>query len=232
MVSHDLRAPLTSIQMVHSMIEQDLEAVPDLSEYTMRNLTIARDNVNRLMALINNSTRPRQARIGDDDFAARPGAASALRPVGRRRPRSDSSEAQNKGRKWTLRPQTEAYFDGEKVIQIIVNLLSNAFKFSPAQSIVVISARPTNNGFIRLEVKDQGRGVPDNMQQKIFERFSQTKSEDGRNHKGSGLGLAICKAVAERHNGQIGVHSEAGQGSVFWFTLPLDEQSFVQSWAQ
>jgi signal transduction histidine kinase len=126
-------------------------------------------------------------------------------------------------------PKLEGYFDQEKLIQVIVNLLSNAYKFSPQSTQVRVVAVPTEGlekGFVRLAIIDQGRGVPLEMQAKIFERFRQTESADGRNQKGSGLGLSICKAIIEQHGGQIGVKSQDGNGSTFWFTVPSSVSIF------
>jgi len=71
-----------------------------------------------------------------------------------------------------------------------------------------------------VRVRDQGRGIPPSFREKIFERFRQVEASDARQKGGSGLGLAICKAIIEQHGGSIGVESEEGKGSVFWFRLP------------
>jgi signal transduction histidine kinase len=70
-------------------------------------------------------------------------------------------------------------------------------------------------------VKDQGRGVPAEHQQAIFERFHQVEGTDATEKKGTGLGLPICKQIIEQHGGDIGVRSQPGAGSTFWFTIPL-----------
>jgi signal transduction histidine kinase len=123
----------------------------------------------------------------------------------------------------------QAYFDQEKLIQVLINLLSNAYKFSPQSTQVRVVAVPTegvDKGFVRLAIIDQGRGVPAANQAKIFERFRQSEAADGRNQKGSGLGLSICKAIIEQHRGQIGVKSQDGNGSTFWFTVPNNQTVF------
>jgi len=228
MVSHDLRAPLTAIQMVHSMIEQDLEMQPQSDPDTQRNLAIARDNINRLMALINNLLDLEKLESGMMDLLPE---EQPLLPVVQKAVDAVSAIAQKN--KLTVGiyvdPTLEAYFDEEKIIQVIVNLLSNAYKFSPAQSQVRVVAVPTEGGekgHVRLAIIDQGRGVPEAMQAKIFERFRQTESADGRNQKGSGLGLSICRAIIEQHHGQIGVKSQDGSGSTFWFTVPINQAVF------
>jgi signal transduction histidine kinase len=76
---------------------------------------------------------------------------------------------------------------------------------------------------IELSVTDSGRGVPENMQETIFEKFKQVERSDETIKGGTGLGLAICKAIVERHSGRIGVRSKPGEGSQFWFQIPAVE---------
>jgi len=110
--------------------------------------------------------------------------------------------------------------DKERMVQVLVNLLSNAIKFSPANS--TITVRSTTSGpMLRLEVRDNGPGIPDNLQEKIFDRFQQVHIDDAKKLGGAGLGLAICKSIVEQHGGKIGVDSTPNAGATFWFTLPL-----------
>lgn len=113
------------------------------------------------------------------------------------------------------------HFDGDKnrLTQVLVNFLSNAIKFSPANSTLTISCQ-MRNGQLEVRVKDEGSGVPKELQGKIFERYEQTERKDATAHGGAGLGLNICAIIVRSHGGKIGVDSEPGQGSEFWFTLP------------
>jgi signal transduction histidine kinase len=99
----------------------------------------------------------------------------------------------------------------------LVNLLSNAIKFSPTGREVCVWAEEQGSR-VRIFVKDKGRGIPATHRQRIFERFFQVEVADKRD-QGTGLGLAICKAIVEHHGGRIGVESEMGVGSAFWFEL-------------
>jgi signal transduction histidine kinase len=116
---------------------------------------------------------------------------------------------------------TDATFmaDRDRILQVVVNLASNAIKFSPANSTVTLSSR-VRNGNIEIAVSDQGRGIRENDLPFIFDRFRQTESADGS--KGVGLGLAICKKLVELHGGQISVASREGRGSTFSFTIPYN----------
>jgi len=111
--------------------------------------------------------------------------------------------------------------DEDRLIQVMVNLLSNAIKFSPAGSTISIHA-PTTRKELEVKVKDQGRGIPAQHLEAIFERFWQVEATDARQRQGTGLGLAICKTIIEGHDGCIGAESIVGEGSTFWFRLPLD----------
>ena len=115
--------------------------------------------------------------------------------------------------------ETRVVGDLDRLVQVLVNLLSNAVKFSPPAGTVAVEVAE-RDGYAEVSVRDQGRGVPAHRREAIFERFEQVESSDARQKGGSGLGLAICKAIVEQHGGKIGVSSEPGHGSTFWFRIP------------
>lgn len=108
--------------------------------------------------------------------------------------------------------------DPGRLVQVVENLLANAYKYAPPRSLVQITAR-VNGETAEVVVRDQGPGIPRAMQGRIFERFFQV--EAGRSFGGLGLGLYISKALVQAHGGQIWVESVLGQGSAFHVTLPL-----------
>jgi signal transduction histidine kinase/DNA-binding response OmpR family regulator len=123
-------------------------------------------------------------------------------------------------------------FDGdpEKITQVLVNLVTNALKFSPPASPVNITAgllegrRETDHSkLIKISVTDQGIGIPEDEKLRIFEQFFQVQSGASRSYKGAGLGLYICRSFVELHSGKIWVESEEGKGSTFNFTLPVKQ---------
>jgi signal transduction histidine kinase len=110
--------------------------------------------------------------------------------------------------------------DGDRVIQILTNLIGNAIKFSPARSTVELSTSVTGHE-VRFDVADHGRGVEARDLDVIFEPFRQADSSDTRDHGGSGLGLAICRGLVEQHGGRICAGPTPGGGATFSFTLPM-----------
>ena len=228
-VSHDLRTPLTAIQMIHSMLKEDGEGV--LPPHAMKNLNSAQDNVSRLMALINNLLDLEKLDAGYVELIMEqvPLSPAIERATG-------AIEAIAKKQKIVLDNQLdsklEAYIDSERITQVVVNLLSNALKFSPAQSTITTSSINLPNKYIKVFIADQGRGIPADKIAGVFERFSQVRNEDGRANTGSGLGLAICKAIIEQHGGEIGVESVEGKGSTFWFTLASHKNYYAAKLAE
>jgi signal transduction histidine kinase len=108
--------------------------------------------------------------------------------------------------------------DATRISQVLDNLLSNAFKYAP-ESKVTIRAMPEED-HVRLEVADLGPGIPNEHIPHLFERFYRVPG-DSNTVRGTGLGLYICRKIVEAHGGDIGVESEVGVGSTFYFTLPL-----------
>ena len=109
-----------------------------------------------------------------------------------------------------------ALADRQRLRQVLTNLLQNAIKFSPAGGTIVVRAC-LQAQVCRIEVHDDGPGVPPDEHQRIFERFYRSRTAGAV--AGTGLGLAVCKAIVEAHHGAIGVQSRPGGGSTFWFTV-------------
>ena len=108
--------------------------------------------------------------------------------------------------------------DESRMVQVLANLLSNAAKFSPPDSEVIIRVS-RSRGNLRCAVIDQGCGIPEEKQTQLFERFFQVDGSDARSKRGTGLGLAFVKAIIKKHGSQIKFESEVGRGSTFFFEL-------------
>lgn len=116
--------------------------------------------------------------------------------------------------------QLEIFADPDRVVQVLVNLLSNAIKFSPPQGVVSVTACTVDSA-AEISVVDRGKGIPADKIGSLFQRYQQVETADTHGKGGTGLGLVICKAIVEEHGGKMGVASEEGVGSRFWFQLPL-----------
>ena len=113
--------------------------------------------------------------------------------------------------------------DHDRLLQVLTNLLSNAVKASGPGMRVTVEAEMDQHEVV-FAVRDQGRGVPEDVTEQIFERFVRVERGDETDHRGVGLGLAIARAIVTRHGGRIWVESTVGQGSAFYFTVPGAER--------
>jgi two-component system, OmpR family, sensor histidine kinase KdpD len=119
--------------------------------------------------------------------------------------------------------------DAVLVERLFANLLENASKYTPADSPILITAMVHEEGerrFVKVEVHDNGPGLPAGMESRVFEKFTRGEKESAK--PGIGLGLAICSAIVEAHGGKIGacnrlIADRTVRGATFWFTLPADE---------
>jgi signal transduction histidine kinase/DNA-binding response OmpR family regulator len=135
-----------------------------------------------------------------------------------------------------LEPGTPKWLLGDptRLRQIIINLLGNAFKFTSegfvALQVKLVAVLPNGGVELRFSVEDSGIGIDASSTEGLFDSFNQADASTTRKYGGTGLGLAICKSLAELMGGEIGVESEKGRGSVFWFTARLQQQE-VCDWS-
>lgn len=112
----------------------------------------------------------------------------------------------------------EVYADENRIDQVVVNFVNNAVKYAPlSKDIYMLISK--DNGMTKVSIKDNGPGIPEEKKIHLFDRYYRTDYEGGQ-YSGLGLGLYICSEIIKRHGGNIGVDSEVGKGSSFWFTLP------------
>ena len=120
----------------------------------------------------------------------------------------------------TLPEETLVIADGQRLLQVMANLLSNAAKHSPAGDKVLVSVQKMP-GSLRVSVRDRGPGIPEAFRAHVFEKFAQAYNSSTDKDSGTGLGLAISKGMVEGMGGTIGFESTPGQGATFYFDLPL-----------
>jgi PAS domain S-box-containing protein len=225
MVSHDLRTPLTSIQMVHSLLAAG--AYGELTEDGKDSVEGAQDCCDRLITLVNDLLDLERMESGRMDLSLESIPISDII-----KPSISMVANAVRQKKIELKLETQedptVTADKERMIQVLINLIANAIKFSPENSNLTVSTE-INDKFALVKVKDEGRGVPESMRTSIFERFKQVNKSDSKGRKGSGLGLAISKAIVELHGGRIAVESEEGKGSTFHFSLPIAQPDAEES---
>lgn len=230
LVSHELRTPLTSIKgYVDLLLDGD---AGELTEEQQEFLGIIKNNADRLIALINDLLDVSRIESGKIELQRGPldlaqliqGVADSLHPSieakgqhltldleGRR-------ELSQVGQDCTFLPTVMA--DADRVTQILINLLSNAYKYTPAGG--SISVRAYSEGdYVRVDVQDTGIGLSTEEQSQIFTRFFRANNRTVQEVGGTGLGLSIARSLVEMHSGKITVSSSPGQGSTFSFTLPI-----------
>lgn len=215
MVSHDLRSPLSSMSMSLEMLTAGVRG--PLPKPVERDLENVREINSRLIRMINDLLDIDKIEAGKFDVLLEhlpldpivEKSVAALSAMARRRNISVSIE----------RSGLNVIADEERLIQVLTNLLSNAIKYSPVGGEIKITGCVAGE-MAEVTVSDQGRGIPAADLSRVFERFEQVG--DGTPRQGtSGLGLAICRSIIDKHHGTIGVRSVEGQGSHFWFKLPL-----------
>lgn len=220
MLTHDLRSPLTTIRGMIEMAGDGM--LGDLNERGVRLVKSAERNSLRMINLINDLLDIEKIKSGTMSLSQEPVVVQDL---------FDDVALSVSG--WSAESSIAVKIepsnlvvngDREKLIRVIFNLVSNAIKFSPKGSeIVLFCTRQKNtdsgNSLVEITIADQGPGVAPNMVATIFERFQQAGDID-RDKGGSGLGLSICKEIVQLHGGKIWVSANQPKGSVFHFTVP------------
>jgi signal transduction histidine kinase len=116
-----------------------------------------------------------------------------------------------------------AWADPDRVAEVLTNLLGNAIKFSPTRGNVTVSLARSGNNWVKISITDTGPGIRPEEASRIFDKFYQVSHPEQPKATGTGLGLPIAKALVEMHGGRIWLESQAGQGSIFSFTLPAEQ---------
>lgn len=222
MVSHDLRTPLTSVYSVLKLVLAGV--LGPVSTGVENKLTVAVRNIERLNTLIGDLLDLEKLESGKMPFEL---GMHDLEAVIQQSVSAVEGYAEQKEVEIAVECNfhRKLHCDSGRLVQVLVNLLSNGVKFSPAGSTVKLAIVEADD-MAEFTVTDNGRGIPPELSKTIFERFSQAETKDARRNAGTGIGLTVCKLIVEAHGGQIGVESKLNSGSTFWFRIPssADEQ--------
>lgn len=218
-VSHELRTPLTSIKGALGLILGG--AAGDVADKAHSMIEVANRNCERLVLLINDLLDMDKIESGRLEFQFTHLTVANLLAEA-----LDSFSGYGRERDIAFRievspPEAAVRGDSDRLLQVLANLMSNAAKFSPAGGTVRMGAA-RNGSWVRLWVRDDGPGIPDDFRHQLFEKFTQADSSDTRQKGGTGLGLSIAKAIVERHGGVIGFACEDG-GTTFHVDLPCGD---------
>lgn len=221
-VSHELRTPLTSMQAALSLLNEKI--IDPLSEEGEVTIQIATEGTDRLVRLVNDILDLERLESGKVRLEKHCCNIDDLITTAVAQMQEMANQAGIMLEASSCHVQVAV--DGDRLIQILTNLLSNAVKFSPQNSTVQLSVEQqeseNSQSFLLFAVHDEGRGIPADKLESIFDRFHQVDASDSREKGGTGLGLAICRSIVQQHGGEIWVESTVGQGSIFYFTIPMN----------
>jgi signal transduction histidine kinase len=221
MAAHELRAPMTAIKGYISMVTQG--DAGEITEKARGFLADANAINDRLVRLVNNMLNVSRIEEGRMVFQLE---TEELSHVVRAVYSQFVPEAERKGLKYTLdipkhiRDKVEV--DPDRIHEVMANFLSNALKYTDEGTISVTMLQPKEDT-VRVEVKDTGPGISKPEQQKLFQKFYRVETNVGKT-TGTGLGLYISKLLVDKFGGKIGLDSDVGKGSTFWFELPIAKE--------
>eukprot|EP01037_Dinobryon_pediforme_P005005 gene5005-5053_t len=214
LATHELKTPITSMKASLQSL-QKLAAKNDSLKDATPLLTIANRQMIKLSAIVNDlvdvsKTQSGKLELNKTTFPLSAAVKDCIMEI----------EHHEKAYQFIIEQDVDGLVNADRgrIEQVIINLLTNAVKYSPVNRIISISIEPTGQGF-KVSVKDQGIGIPADKLPFIFDRFFRVH-ESSQVFSGLGLGLFICAEIIRQHEGEMGVESKEGEGSVFWFSLP------------
>jgi two-component system sensor histidine kinase GlrK len=218
-MSHELRTPLTSIKEGTAMLLDGL--VGETSEKQQRILRIVVQESNRMIGLVNGLLDLSKMEAGMLKYQFMPTDLSALlkESLESLAPLAESKNISIDNQIAFLQP---VKIDQERILQVFRNIIGNAIKFTHDNGRIKLQAHVyANEGFVEVQVHDTGIGIPEKDLERIFQKFQQISTAKEEKIKGTGLGLATVKQIILAHGGKVWATSQVGQGSTFYFTLPL-----------
>jgi NtrC-family two-component system sensor histidine kinase KinB len=218
--SHELRTPVTSLGMSVGLLQERLAGRLDDSERGL--LNAATEDVDRLRALADDLLDLSRVEAGRLDLEPVPVEPSSIVEEAAS---AFSVAAEGAGLSVAASSQAglpSVIVDAPRIRRVLANLMANAIRHTPAGGHVAVRASSADDGVL-FEVEDTGEGIAQEDQQRVFDRF--VRVAGSRAAGGTGLGLTLAREIVEAHGGRIGVRSERGRGSTFWFVLPVEAES-------
>lgn len=218
LASHEMRAPLTSIRgYAYTLVREFGHLGEETQREFLQGIASEADRLSHLVSDLLDMSQIDEGKLRIERRSMTPEelCAEAVR------------SASHPGLRHALRTEVpdglpNVLADPPRIQQVMANLISNAVKFSPEGSEVVVGARRTDDS-VEFQITDQGVGIPREEQNRVFTRFHRASNAHVSDSPGAGLGLYISKAIVEAHGGKMGFHSELGRGSTFVFSLPTVE---------
>jgi signal transduction histidine kinase len=213
-IAHEFRTPLTSLRMaVHLCTEQIAGPLNDKQAELMH---AAREDCDRLQAMVDDLLDLSRIESGKVELYPLPMPVSTLVEAAVEQHKGEAEAKSVRLCADRSLAEGRVLADHERIVHVFSNLITNALRYTPPEGVVTLGASLID-GAVRFTVADNGNGIPMEYQERVFEKFFQVPDAEP---KGTGLGLYIAKEIVRGHGGDIGVESEPGKGSVFWFTLP------------
>lgn len=215
MITHDMRSPLTSILSNLQMLRKG--AYGEIEEKSATKIDIMISNCRQLLAFINDLLDVDRLESGIFELEPKETNTTVLFEKA-----TSVVDGAAISKHITIERDKESFTviaDEERIVQVLVNLISNAIKFSEAKSSITLTARMINENEIELSVIDRGRGIAQDKLATVFERYRQSSTGDAKSGHGFGLGLYICKQLLHAHGSDLKVRSVENQGSTFYFSL-------------
>jgi len=221
-IAHEFRTPLSALA---ASVELLLDQAPDLSRVELEELlTSLHLGILSLQTLVDNLLESASIEAGRFRVSPRPTnlgqiVAESIRTM---QPLLDKHGQRLVVELPVAMPVVRA--DPRRILQVLVNLLSNASKYGPDDAEITIGAT-LRDDWLRVIVSDRGPGVPPEYRNDVFRRFVYPDTGGDKSQYGVGLGLSVVRAVIQAHGGQVGVEDRPGGGAIFWFTLPVEGEA-------
>lgn len=215
MIIHDMRSPLAVMMGYLDLIDMSKPAQPAEETAEAKSLNSIRQSAQRLLEMVNSLLDVHKMEAGQLNLSLSPCDLIAMG-----RDSLNGFESVRTTRKLEMSvPEKPVVVsaDGDLLRRVLQNLVGNALKFAPANTSVRLDVKPSDSN-VRVSISDSGCGIAPEHQSRLFTKFGQVSKRGPR--VGTGLGLVFCKLAIEAHGGRIGVDSEVGKGSSFWFEIP------------